>query len=265
MALDGLEAVLTKQFGNKGTKKRKQSGVYVIRYADDFIVTGKTKEILETIVKPLVEDFLSPRGLTLSAKKTRITHISEGFDFLGQTVRKYNTKLIVKPSAKSVQRLLTRIRGLLRKNRTETQGKVIKMLSPQIRGWAYYHHAICSRKTYEKIDHEIFKALWQWSKRRHPNKGYCWIKGRYFKTTINRQWCFATTTKEKGRVVWQELFQASSIPIRRHKKIRATANPFDREWDAYFAECLSRNSPLRRKEADESKCKGEVCDAQLFS
>ncbi|WP_161794194.1 MAG: reverse transcriptase domain-containing protein [Wolbachia endosymbiont of Armadillidium vulgare] len=71
-----------------GTRKRKKYGVHVIRYADDFIVTGKSKEILETKVKRLVEDFLSDRGLTLSTGKTKITHVEQGFDFLGQTVRK---------------------------------------------------------------------------------------------------------------------------------------------------------------------------------
>lgn len=247
MALNGLEAVFTKQFGNKGTRKRKKSGVHVIRYADDFIVTGKTKEILETVVKPLVEDFLCQRGLNLSAKKTMITHIDQGFDFLGQTVRKYNTKLIIKPSEKSRHRLLRRIRDLVGKNRAETQQKVIEMLTPQIRGWAYYHRTICARKAFEKVDYEIFKILWQWSKRRHPNKGLHWIKEKYFKTKENRQWCFATITKDKDKVVWQELFQATSVSIRRHKKIRGIANPFDKKWYAYFAERQSNNSSVQEE------------------
>lgn len=99
LTLDGLENVISKHFGKKGTRKRKKYGVHVIRYADDLIVTGKSKEILETKVKQLVEDFLSDRGLTLSTGKTKITHVEQGFDFLGQTVRKYKKKIIIKPSA----------------------------------------------------------------------------------------------------------------------------------------------------------------------
>nr|WP_250295766.1 group II intron maturase-specific domain-containing protein [Wolbachia endosymbiont of Oedothorax gibbosus] len=247
LTLDGFDDVFNKHFGKKGTKKRKKYGVHMIRYADDFIVTGKSKEILETKVKLLVEDFLSQRGLSLSAGKTKITHIEQGFDFLGQTVCKYKTKLIIKPSEKSVNRLLKRIRYLIRKKNAETQEKVIEMLAPQIRGWAYYHRGICARKAYEKVDHEIFKALWHWSKRRHPNKGLHWIKDKYFKVKGSRKWCFAVLAKNKDIVEWKELFQATSVSIRRHKKIRAVANPYDKEWYAYFKERQSKKTLLFAK------------------
>ena len=62
--------------------------VHLVRYADDFIITGRSKEALEEI-KPLVVDFLKERGLTLSEEKTKITHIDDGFDFLGYNIRKY--------------------------------------------------------------------------------------------------------------------------------------------------------------------------------
>jgi RNA-directed DNA polymerase len=124
---------------------------------------------------------ISVRGLTLSAEKTKITHVEQGFDFLGQTVRKYKKKIIIKPSAESLNRLLRRIRCLIRKKIARTQEEVIETLSPQIRGWAQYHRSSCARKSYEKVDHEIFRALWRWSKRRHPNKGLRWIKEKYFK------------------------------------------------------------------------------------
>ncbi|WP_168464545.1 group II intron reverse transcriptase/maturase [Wolbachia endosymbiont of Ctenocephalides felis wCfeT] len=246
LTLDGLEDVFIKHFGKKGTKKRKASGVHLIRYADDFIVTGKSKEILETKVKRLVEVFLGYRGLTLSAGKTKITHIKHGFDFLGQTARKYRTKLIIKPSVKSISRLLKSVRCLVRKSGAQTQEKVIEVLSPHIRGWAYYHRGICARKAYEKVDHEIFKALWQWSKRRHPNKGKRWIKRKYFKVIETRKWCFAALTKDKDTNKWKELFQATSVSIRRHKKVRAVANPYDKEWYAYFKERQSKNFSLCR-------------------
>jgi hypothetical protein len=76
--------------------------VNLIRYADDFIITGRTKELLEGEIKPLVEQFLHERGLELSPAKTVITHVEKGFDFLGQNVRKYpNGKLLIKPSKKN--------------------------------------------------------------------------------------------------------------------------------------------------------------------
>lgn len=243
MTLDGLEAVISEHFGKKDSKKRKQSGVHLIRYADDFIITGKSKETLEYIVKPMIENFLRPRGLTLSTEKTIVTHVEKGFDFLGQTVRETKTgKIVIKPSKKSIQRLLNRTKDVIRKNRATKQIDLINMLNPQIRGWANYHRHVCSRKTYEKIDHEIFKKLWSWAKRRHPNKGLKWIKEKYFKTKQSRRWCFGVDVKINGQSKWQELFQATTISVRRHIKIRGTANPFDKSWYPYFKERKKRTT-----------------------
>lgn len=238
MALDGLEDLLKDHFGSKGSQKRKKSGVHLIRYADDFIVTGKNKEILELQVTPLLKKFLSKRGLVMSKKKTSITHVREGFDFLSQNVRKYGTSIIIKPSRDSIKRLLNRVRDLVKKNRAQTQEYLICILNPLIRGWGYYHKRVCARKTFEKVDHEIFQALWHWSKRRHPNKGLRWIKKKYFKTQGNNNWCFMSRSKSKNNntVELKELFKTTSIPIRRHRKIRANANPFDKEWYEYFVE-----------------------------
>jgi len=98
----------------------------MVRYADDFIITGASREVLENEVKPLVEQFLIARGLELSKEKTRITHIEEGFDFLGQNVRKYNGKLLIKPSKKNVQKFLKDIRGTIKGRKATKQEKLIE-------------------------------------------------------------------------------------------------------------------------------------------
>lgn len=239
MALDGLEDVITKQFGSKGEKRRKKSGVHLIRYADDFVITGKDKEVLELQMLPLLKDFLAARGLTVSSEKTKITYVRQGFNFLSQNIRKFGTSIIIKPSKDSINRLLQRVRCLVKENRTQTQGRLIDLLNPIIRGWAYYHRKVCARKTFEKVDHEIFQALWRWSKRRHPNKGLRWIKDRYFKRHLNQNWCFLAKAKDKGEDSFNILFKATSLPIRRHRKIRAEANPFSKDWYGYFVERLS--------------------------
>ena len=109
LALDGLEKVLNQNFyrleyREDGARKAKNPKVNFIRYADDFIITGNSKELLEDKVKPLVENFLKERGLELSPEKTRVTHINEGFNFLGWNFRKYDSKLLIKPSKKSVKK-----------------------------------------------------------------------------------------------------------------------------------------------------------------
>lgn len=239
ITLDGIEEMITKQFGPKGEKKRKKSGVHLVRYADDFIITGKTREVLETQVLPLLKEFLKERGLSLSERKTKITNVREGFDFLSQTVRKFNRSIIIKPSKDSIKRLLQRVRKIIRSNLTQTQEGIIKLLNPLIRGWAYYHNKVCARKTFEKVDHEIFQVLWRWAKRRHPNKGLKWVKEKYFKTIDSQNWCFAVRSKTDEQVEMNKLFKATTLHVCRHRKIRAEANPFSKEWYAYFTERLA--------------------------
>jgi RNA-directed DNA polymerase len=175
LTLDGLETHLRTKyplFGKNGRGGSKQL-VNLVRYADDFIVTGRTKELLEQEVKPLVEQFMRERGLELSPEKTVITHIEDGFDFLGQNVRKYGKAkvLLIKPSKKNVKTFLSNIREVIRANKQATAYGLVALLNPKIRGWANYHRHVVSKVIYSHVDHAIFRCLWQWAVRRHPNKG----------------------------------------------------------------------------------------------
>lgn len=240
LALDGLESLLTTKYVKRGKNKHK---VHPIRWADDFIVTGDSKEILENEVKPLVIKFLQERGLELSLEKSKIVHIDEGFDFLGQNVRKYKRKLLIKPAKANVKSFLNKVRGTIKSNKTATVTNLIGLLNPMIVGWANYHRYIVAKKTFSSIDHEIWKALWQWAKRRHPNKGKKWIKDKYFKRTDTRDWIFIGKTglfTLEGNQKWITLRKASEIPIKRYVKIKGDANPFDPAWEHYFEERLSR-------------------------
>src|SRR5215469_5582421 len=155
MALDGLEARLREKFPERANHSYKGK-VSLIRYADDFIITGETKELLESEVKPLVEQFMRERGLELSQEKTVITHIENGFDFLGQNVRKYQGKLLIKPSQDNVQELLATVRKIVKENKQTPAGKLIVQLNPIIRGWALYHRHVASKQTFNFVDHAIF-------------------------------------------------------------------------------------------------------------
>ncbi|MFC7633812.1 group II intron reverse transcriptase/maturase [Paraburkholderia humisilvae] len=115
MALDGLEAAV---YASVGASKlaRSKAQLNVVRYADDFVVTGVSKDVLESRVLPAVRSFMAARGLELSEEKTRITNIAEGFDFLGQNVRKYDGKLLIKPARKSIKSLLDKVRDIIKGN-----------------------------------------------------------------------------------------------------------------------------------------------------
>src|SRR5712691_9998091 len=237
MTLDGLERMLA-EYLPKTTRKGHSAGLNFIRYADDFIITGKSKELLEQEVKPLVEQFMRERGLQLSPEKTVITHIEEGFDFLGQNVRKYKTgkrhKLLIKPSKKNVHTFLEKIRDIVRANKALSAGKLIIKLNPIIRGWALYHRHVVSKETFSKVDDEIYRAVRRWMKRRHPRKADEWIAKKYFKTIAGNNWVFYGTVDEQTHYLTDAVY----VPIKRHSKIRGEANPYDPEWESYYEKRL---------------------------
>ncbi|WP_266233969.1 group II intron reverse transcriptase/maturase [Paraburkholderia sp. CNPSo 3076] len=233
MALDGLEAAVHASVGTSA-RARKRAQLSVIRYADDFVVTGVSKDVLELKVLPAVRQFMAARGLELSDEKTRITHIAAGFDFLGQNVRKYAGKLLIKPAKKSVKSLLDKVGAIIKGNASATQEALIRQLNPVIRGWAQYHRHVVSKATFSSVDSHIWRRLWKWAQRRHPMKGVRWVKQRYFRQDGHRSWDFATKGSTKGDARGVQLFRAATVAIQRHVKIRGLANPFDPVWDTYF-------------------------------
>jgi RNA-directed DNA polymerase len=240
-ALDGLERLLREQY--PAGKRLKSLGgekpcVNLVRYADDFVITSKSKELLEGEIKPLVEQFLQQRGLELSPKKTVITHVEHGFDFLGQNVRRYpNGKLLIKPSKKNVKTFLDGIRRTIKAAHGVSAADLIDQLNPKIRGWANYHRHVVSKRTFGRVDHSIFSSLWKWARRRHPNKSPRWFKPKYFAQRGNRDWSFfGETCDDEGQTnkVW--LYYAKSTPIKRHVKVKGEANPYDPTFETYFEE-----------------------------
>lgn len=237
MALDGLERRLREQLPRRW--KGQPVKVNLVRYADDFIITGCSREFLEARVKPLVEEFLAERGLELSAEKTVVTHIGEGFDFLGQNIRKYGGKLLIKPSRQSIQALQKKVRCIVKTHRQAQTANLIHQLNPVIRGWAQYHQHVVSKAVFNRMDTFIFWTLWRWAKRRHPSKTGRWLKGKYFRSHRGRNWVFFGEERDrKGNKSEVWLYSVAQTPIRRHVKIRSQANPYDPAWEMYYEERL---------------------------
>ncbi len=238
-ALDGLERLLKEKFP---TKRRlpslggKVACVNLIRYADDFIITGRTKELLEGEIKPLVEQFLRPRGLELSPKKTVITHVEQGFDFLGQNVRRYpNGKLLIKPSKKNVKVFLDGIRKIIKAGLGLSAAELIDWLNPKIRGWANYHRHVVSKRVFQRVDNAIFISLWQWVRRRHQRKSHAWLKKKYFEQHGHNNWRFFGESCDKAGTPHKvRLLLANRTPIQRHVKVKSGVNPYDPAYETYF-------------------------------
>ena len=238
-ALDGLERLLKEKFPTSRPLPSlggKSPCVNLIRYADDFIITGRTKELLEGEVKPLIEQFLLERGLELSPKKTIITHVEQGFDFLGQNVRKYpNGKLLIKPSKKNIKTFLGGIRKTIKAARGMSAADLIDWLNPKIRGWANYHRHVVSKRVFHRVDHAIFISLWQWARRRHQQKSPGWLKRKYFERQGHNNWRFFGEARDNdGNLRKVHLLLVSRTPIQRHVKVKGEANPYDPAYEPYF-------------------------------
>ena len=251
MTLDGLQRKLKEKYWRYNQKgeycenrkpdyRQNIKKVNFIRYADDFVVTGDSEQTcLE--VRNVVEWCLMERGVELSEDKTRIVHIDEGFDFLGWNFRKYNGKLLVKPSKKAIQKFLDEIKETIKANPSIRQSDLIIQLNRKIRGWRNYHKHVIARDVFEYCDNEIFQALWSWALRRHKNKGKVWVKERYWHSIKNDNWVFFDNSVPLSKSN-QRLMKLSNIKIIRHPKVDSSKNPYI-DFD-YYAE---RNFKLGMK------------------
>lgn len=244
MALDGLSELLRMHFP-KTWSSRGNVKVNLVRYADDFIVTGQSKTILEEEVIPLVETFLKARELTLSKEKTSIRAITDGFDFLGYTIRRYpNGKLLTKPSLGSQKRFRENVKIKLAQLKSATQAQVVATLQPMIKGWSNYYRHVVSKTIFSKMDHWLWEKLWRWSKRRHPNKSRRWIYRRYYHHYRKRRWCFGTWQQVGSKKIMRHIPWMASVPIRRHTLIKDNANPYDPHWESYMEARLSKHMQI---------------------
>jgi RNA-directed DNA polymerase len=240
--LDGLEGLLTQRYA-RTRRQETTNKVRLVRYADDFIITGTSRFLLQYEVQPLVEHFLAERGLELSHEKTRITRSEDGFDFLGQTVRRFTDgKVRLMPSKRSVKTFLAEIREVIREQgKQATAGGLIQTLNSKIKGWTLYHRHACSKNTFKRVDDRIVRLLWRWCRRRHGKKSRRWIKEKYFKRFGDRDWVFTGTRRDRqGRTYPICLLQAAQVRIERHAQIHGEANPYDPGWEDYFEERLFR-------------------------
>lgn len=264
LALSGLEKAVRAVTSPKDR-------VNVVIYADDFIVTAISKEVLETKVMPTLVSFLKERGLELSLQKTKITHIDEGFDFLGFNVRKYKGKLLIKPSKESIKTFLGDIRKTIKSHSASKTETLIHQLNPKIRGWTNYYCHVVAKEAFTYVDRCIFVALMKWIKRRHPNKGPQWQYKKYFRSQGLQRWIFFSKVKDKeGNPFFLDLFKAVHVRIRRYVKVKADATPYDPAFKEYFLNrkrmrrsLLARNQwELQLKpiiSRDKTRISGSLC------
>jgi len=227
LTLDGMEKAIRSQI------KIRRDQVNFIRYADDFVVTARTKETLEQIVKPAGVAFLAERGLELSEQKTTLTHIEAGFNFLGQNVRKYKNKLVIKPAKDGLKALVQKTRECIKGRLGQKGETLIKALNPIIRGWANYHRHVCSAEAFWTAERIIRYQLLRWARRTHPKKSYGWLKRKYF--SAGGSFGFAIRTRAAtGESTVLRLYSIARTVLDWHIKVRGEANPYDPVYTEYF-------------------------------
>lgn len=264
ITLDGLEKLIKSKY-----QRPKQLKVNFIRYADDFIVTAQSKELLEKEIIPDIRNFLAERGLSLSDEKSKITHVTEGFNFLSQNVRKYKDgKLLIKPAKQAIKEIKYKLRKIVFENIGAKPQFLIKKLNAVLRGWSNYHKHIVAKEIFKEIDYYLWYLLGKWCKRRHPNKPWKWIRSKYF--SVSKELCtFSALCKDKtnDKLTIEKLFRLGYVPIIRHTKIRSEVNPFDPDYDKYLEQFRNINKIKSMKTYQKTKILtnfGEV-DKQLLN
>jgi RNA-directed DNA polymerase len=212
----------------------------LIRYADDLVALCHSREQVEQ-VKARLADWLRPRGLAFNEDKTRVVHLSEGFDFLGFHVRRFaNGKLIIKPSTAAVKRFRRRLRTEMRALRGGNAVMVIARLNPILRGWAAYYRTVVSKHVFTTIDSYLWWLTFKWAVRSHRNKPKKWVTARYygaFNPARTDRWVFG------DRASAAYLTKLAWTPIVRHQMVDGFASPDDPDRADYWATRKRRRKP----------------------
>jgi RNA-directed DNA polymerase len=232
IALHGMETAVGisyKKAGDGWTVKGKRA---LVRYADDFVIFAETKEDALDAQQEMSK-WLQERGLTLSEEKTKICHLTEGFNFLGLNIRHYPNaktktghKLLIMPSQESVKKFTDRLRQEWKALAGQNAETAIRRLTPILRGWTnYFRHGV-SKELFTKIDRAMNRRAIRWIRRTHPNKSWQWRKRTYFRTIRNNHWVFGAGNAYLPMAGW--------IPIIRHINVRHDASPDDGPLKGYW-------------------------------
>ena len=239
IALNGMEKTLEITYSESsyyGYVYYSTKGKYrMVRYADDFVIFAQNKEDIESLYE-ILNPYLEDRGLKLAEDKTKVTHITEGFDFLGFNFRRYKTKdgikHLPKPSKGSVKQFKSKIAERCKMLQGQNVDELIKSLNSLIIGTANYWKVSSAKKIFSKIDHYLWQKAVGFIKRLHPNKSMKWLKKTYFPTYNDGRHVdnWVLTGPKEGN----HLIKMSWIPIRRHARIKYNYSPYDGSKREYF-------------------------------
>jgi len=266
VALHGLEEAAGVSYYTAGLKAGgvKPGRPVLVRYADDLVALCHSREQAQQVKAQLAE-WLAPRGLAFNEDKTRIAPLSEGFDFLGFTVRRYGVKLLTKPSKAAIKRFRKRLATEMRALRGTNVEAVIARMSPITRGWAAYYRSVVSGRVFTSLDTYMWTLQYKWATWTHPNKPKNWTVKRYFgkhHTTRQDRWVFG------DRASGAHLPKLAWTKIVRHQTVQHRASPDDPALTDYWARRRRRSRPpldrstLRLLQEQDGRC--DLCGGYLL-
>ena len=274
VALHGLEEAAGVRYvaSGKSAGDTRPGSPVVVRYADDLVACCHSRQQAEQVKAQLAE-WLAPRGLVFNEDKTKIVHLTEGFDFLGFNVRRYrNGKLLIMPGDAAVRRFRKRLADEMRALRGSNAAAVLAALGPVVRGWAAYYRGAVSSKVFSELDDYVWKLTWRWAKRTHSGKPKRWVARRYygkFSKFRNDRWVFGNRAGADERGSVPHLVKFSWTPIVRHQMVTGTASPDDPDLAGYWAARRRRVKPpldsysLRLLTRQDGRC--PLCGEHLLS
>ncbi|HEV2636808.1 MAG TPA: group II intron reverse transcriptase/maturase [Actinocrinis sp.] len=266
VALHGLEQAAGVRYrGGVNTARTREDSPVLIRYADDFVVCCHTRQEAEGVRERLV-GWLAERGLSLNQDKTRIVALTQGFDFLGWTFRRYpGGKLLITPSKAAARRHRERLKGEMRKMRGSNARAVIATFNPIITGWTAYHRSVYSYREFSRLSQYMWTLTYKWARYSHSNKSAGWVTGRYFgefNKARKDKWVFGD--RETGVY----LLRHSWTKFRPHVLVKGRASPDDPDLAGYWEYRRRRHGPamdsatLRLLVQQDSRC--PLCRGQLL-
>ena len=270
VALHGMEQAAGVRYWEGCATLRAVPGTPVlVRYADDLAVLCASRAQADQ-VKERLAGWLEPRGLRFNEAKTRIVHLSQGFDFLGFSIRRYpNGKLLTKPSKEAMRRIRERLSTEATAMRGANADALIARLNPIITGWAAYYRIGVSKRAYGTLDAHLWKLAWKWASFSHPNKPRRWIITRHFGMfNPARQDKWVLGSRDTGfylrKFAWTKIV--------RHRMVAGRASPDDPALTGYWQQRRRRDrlpvDPatwhlLRRQRGRCPLCRGLLLHADL--
>jgi RNA-directed DNA polymerase len=179
------QAVGTTSSARQWHRRKGLATARLVRYADDFVVLVAGTRAHAEALRAEVAAVLAPMGLRLSAAKTKIAHVDEGFDFLGFRIQRHPKRgsgkrhIYTYPAKQALAAVKAKVRALTRQNRNQPLAILLHQLNQVLRGWtSYFRHGV-SKATFGYLRAFVWRRVVCWLRHKHPRLSWKQLRRRY--------------------------------------------------------------------------------------